>query len=213
MNVIGNLSALYEFDRNTPLTDAGLSELSQEQLFAFEPYWFTEASPFQEKFYKDRTIAHEDEAVYDAWRLAHQTYFASADVNGDGELTRAEAEIFLINTRKYQQKPEELNIVENWGQFSGTTENDDHKLDRAWAVLSIMSSPSVTFNFADWINVEKSMETWYNAGLMDATGHAYGNYYEHTIGQNGEMENDYGETLKTQCNTFNLEEGDRIINF
>jgi hypothetical protein len=39
-DVLGNLSAMYEFDRNTPLVDAGLAELNAAQLFAFETYWF-----------------------------------------------------------------------------------------------------------------------------------------------------------------------------
>jgi len=54
MNIIGTMSGLYNYDNNSPLTTAGYASLSQEQLWAFEPYWFQEANPRQGEFYIER---------------------------------------------------------------------------------------------------------------------------------------------------------------
>ena len=101
LNVMGSLSGLYDFDRNGALRAAGMEELTDEQLWGFDPYWFQEASPYQAKFYKDRSVEHEDAIAYEKWRTGMQNYFVEADTNGDGELTRDEADYFFENVRDY----------------------------------------------------------------------------------------------------------------
>lgn len=56
------------------------------------------------------------------------------------------------------------------------------------------------------------MEVWYNAGLMDVTGHAYGNYWQFDRNAN-EPYPEYGNTLKRQCNTVTLPEDDYVTAF
>lgn len=58
LNMIGSLSALYDFDRNGALRAAGMEELTEDQLWGFDPYWFQEASPYQAQFYKERNVNH-----------------------------------------------------------------------------------------------------------------------------------------------------------
>lgn len=101
LEIIGSVAPLYDFDRNGALRDAGLEELTADQLWGFDPYWYQEASPYQEKFYTERAAVHENAVEYDMWRYAMQNYFVAADTNGDGELTYEEAKYFLENVRQY----------------------------------------------------------------------------------------------------------------
>lgn len=87
-----------------------------------------------------------------------QNYFVEADKDGNGELTKEESDAFFINVREYNQKS---GVVENWGQFWNTSENADWKLDRYWNAVYLLSSPSVTFTFQDWLRAERIMEVWY----------------------------------------------------
>lgn len=135
-----------------------------------------------------------------------QNYFVEADKNGDGELQRDEADYFFENVRDYDQKS---GIVENWGQFFGTSENSEHKLDRNWNAVYLLSNPRVSFTFQDWLRMEKIMEVWYNAGLMDVTGHAYGNYWQFDRSDD-EPYPDYGNTLKRHCETITLPDDDQL---
>ena len=120
--------------------------------------------------------------------------YTAADQNNDGQLDKTEAFAFLRQARRADGK-------------TGVTEVDDYKLERHWDVLSILSQPSQTMSFDDYLRVETIMELWYDNGKMDATGHAYGNVYEFD-------ENDpdktytYGDKLATHCQVFNIEEND-----
>ena len=207
LNTIGAMSAMYEWDRNGALVEGGEDPMNNEQLWAFEPYWFQEAAPYSQRFYVDRSTELENDDNYAAWRLAHQTFFVDADTDGNGELSYAEADSFLNNVRTYQQN---TGYVENWGQTTGANDISQYKKDRHWAVLSLMSNPTTSFTFQDWLRAEKAMEIWMKAGLMEATGHAYGNSWEYTLGDNSSP--DYGETLKNWCQTFVMPEGDRLVN-
>ena len=102
LNTIGNMSAMYEFDRNGALTAEGEKAMTDEQLWAFEPYWFQEAAPYSEKFYVERAADLANDSTYSSWRLAHQTFFVDADTSGNGELSYEEAQSFLDNVRTYQ---------------------------------------------------------------------------------------------------------------
>ena len=95
MNVVGTLSAVYQFDHNGPLQRNGLSQLNNEQLLAFEPYWFQEANPAQEAYYGQLSEDNAKNANFSQWRNLRETYYFSADANNDGVLNKAEAFTFL----------------------------------------------------------------------------------------------------------------------
>lgn len=110
--------------------------------------------------------------------------------------------------RQYDQKS---GVTENWGQFFNTSDNGNHKIDRYWNALYLLGSPRDSFTFQDWLRSEKIMETWYNAGLFEATGHAYGNYWQFDRDSAEPYPTgDYGITLSRHCGTINLTENDRI---
>ena len=144
LNTIGSMSALYAWDRNGALVEAGQPPMSDAALWAFEPYWLQEAAPFAKTFYVNRGVELENADNYAAWRLAHQTFFVNADVDGNGYLDYSEADSFITNVRLYQT---ETGYVENWGQNVGANDVSQTKKDRHWAVLSMINAPTTSFTF------------------------------------------------------------------
>ena len=63
MNVIGNMSGLQAFDDNAPLS----KKLNQEQDYALQPYWYSEASPAQKEFYLNRAQEHKNSSAKREW--------------------------------------------------------------------------------------------------------------------------------------------------
>lgn len=190
------MSAVYSYNNNGPITLNALPALTNQQMLAFEPYWFQEAHPDQENFYLERKQANLDINAQTNWRNTRQSLYNAADVNNDGFLFKEEAFNFLRGARLADGKTKVSQV-------------DNYQLERHWNVLSLLSPTAETMSFDDYIRVETIMELWYADGKMTATGHAYGNVYEFD-------ENDpnrsysFGDKLATHCHILNLEENDQI---
>lgn len=155
-----------------------------------QQYWFQEASPSQKECYRIKSVdADMDEPE---WTATRTEIFNRADLNGDGQLNRDESREFLATVRVLDR----MNTIETdpyWQELDKQYE----RLDRHFMAAAVMSSPSDTFGFADYVNVEKIMMTWYNDSKLEKTGWVRG-------------ESD-STRLSHYCKTMPIHAQDRII--
>ena len=196
LNIVGNMSSLYEYDHNSPITAAGLSSLSSDQLVAFESYWYQEANVARKEAALQTKSDNNDSSTASAWRQAREIYFDEADSNNNGKLTRDEATAFLTAARAADGK-------------TGPADADTDRLDRHFAVLASLSGSDDSFDFDDYVLGEQIMQYWYEDGKLEATGHAYGDVYDYDVTDPNKVYT-YGTKLTTQCHTFDIAENDQV---
>jgi len=182
------MSGLYHYDDNSVV--GGITSLTESQDIVMQQYWFQEASPAQKECYRIKSVdADMDEAE---WTATRTEIFNRADLNGDGQLNRDESREFLATVRVLDR----MNTIESdpyWQELDKQYE----RLDRHFMAAAVMSSPSDTFGFADYVNVEKIMMTWYNDSKLEKTGWVRGE--------------SNSTKLSHYCKTMPIHAQDRII--
>lgn len=108
------------------------------------------------------------------------TSFNTADVDSDGELTRWEAYVFLREVRALDGATD-------------STDDEYERMDQAMRVLNSFNAPYSSFKLSDYWRLQDTMLAWFEAGKLDATGHARGILP--------------GEDLATHCETVRLHGG------
>lgn len=146
LNIIGNMSGLYEFNDGVSVSD--------EADYILQQYWFQEAEPTQEQDYLQ--FAFENTIGSTTWTADRQALFDAADLNGDGSLNREEGREFLRKARPLDNKTEILDT-----RFE--------RVDRHYsAALALNGSSSMSLN--DYKKLEETMQKWYVDGKLRATG-------------------------------------------
>lgn len=178
---------MYEYDDASVVSS--ITQLTEAQDLAMQQYWFQEASWDQRESYRVKSVDGDMDAP--EWTATRREVFNRADLNGDGQLNRDESREFLGKMRVLDR----LNAVNN----NVATEIDTHyeRLNRHFTAAAVLSSPSDSMGFDDYVNVEKIMMAWYNADKLEKTGWV-----------NGASDN---TKLSHYCNSFDLDERDRII--
>lgn len=173
LNIIGRLSGLYHWNDGRNVSDATDYLLQQ--------FWFQDADQLQEQHY--RYMGYSNEIGSSAWTSARQTYFSSADLDGNGTLNRAEAHEFLKKVRPHDGKIDNLDT---------RYEKVNRHFDTA---TSLAGTSEMSFNA--YTDLENWMLTQYNAEKLATVGWVKG-------------ENDADEIPHT-CTDYTLAENDRII--
>lgn len=132
------------------------------------------------------------------WTATRQEIFNRSDLNGDGQLNRDESREFLSKVRVLDR----LSVYTN---DSDAQILDTHyeRLDRHFMAAAVLSSPSDSFGFQDYVNVEKIMMAWYDDSKLEKVG------YVRDSRKTDPKDNP--KYLSHYCKTMSIPAQDRII--
>ena len=187
LNIIGKMSGLYYYDDSVAYAAAGVT-VPEEADTHMQLYWFQEASPLFEQMYAVNRF--EGRLFTDAWRTPRQEMFGYADLDGSGSLNEAEAKEFLRKVREYD------------GKYRDAGDTIDHnvlyeRVDRHWKACTKLAGTPDSMTFADYENLEKITNAWFEDDKLTATG-----WVSDEIGTS---------KLNGLCSNLDIDEDDRVV--
>jgi len=161
LNVVGQISGLYHYDDASVISS--ITQLTEAQDLALQQYWFQEASPAQQECYRIKSVDADMDGV--EWTTTRQAIFSRSDLNGDGQLDRDESREFLATVRELD-RTNTLSADPYWEVLDTHYE----RIDRHFTAAALLSQPSDSMTFQDYVNVEKIMMAWYNSDKLEKVG-------------------------------------------
>ena len=182
------MSGLYHYDDNAVI--GSVTSLSDAQDIVFQQYWFQEAHPTQRECYRIKSVDGDMDVA--EWTATRQELFNRADLNGDGQLNRDESREFLAKVRVLDRQS--IYITDDRSQ---ELDIQYERLDRHFMATAVLTSPSDSFGFQDYVNVEKIMMAWYNDSKLEKVGYV--------------RDVNNAKKLSHYCKTLPIHAQDRII--